>query len=439
MNISHPDHFVTWFRQVAPYIHAFRGKTFVIGLGGDIVDTDHLNDFVHDVSLLHAMGIRIVLVHGARPQVEEELRLHGLQSHSHQGIRITDAPTLEAVKGALGEVRLEIEAAFSQGLPNTPMAHAQIQVIGGNFITARPMGIIDGIDYKLTGLVRKVASDAIRKVLDINAIVLMSSLGFSPTGEAFNLSWENVACETAIALKADKLIFMTETALPVDANGEHLSELLTDDAKILLQQNYFDESFTYFMQHAIKATERGVARAHLVPILQSGSVLVELFTHDGIGLMLADDDLEMIREATSDDIGGILQLMEPLEDEGVLVKRGREIIERDIGKFSVLLHDGVIFGCAAMYAYPDAKMAEMACLIVHPSAQGTGDGERILRRIEQRAKLIGLEKLFVLTTRAQHWFIKRGFNPAPVDELPNERQAFYNWQRMSQVLVKRLG
>ena len=153
---------------------------------------------------------------------------------------------------------------------------------------------------------------------------------------------------------------------------------------------------------------------------------------------LPEETLESVREATPDDVGGLLALLRPLEQDGTLVKRDRALIEREIGNFTVIEHDGVIFGCAALYAFPESRMGEMACLAVNPSVQNRGDGERLLRRIEQRARAAGLKKLFVLTTRTMHWFLKRGFVVAPVDVLPAERKNLYNLQRRSLVLIKNL-
>ncbi|WP_255581924.1 amino-acid N-acetyltransferase [Cupriavidus sp. AU9028] len=430
--------FVDWLRAVAPYIHAFRGKTFVIAFAGELVKAGMLNALVNDVALLHAMGMQIVLVHGSRPQVEEQLALRQVESRFVEGVRITDNAALECAKEAAGELRLDIEAAFSQGLPNTPMAGAQLSVVSGNFVTARPVGIVEGTDYQHTGLVRKIDAESVRMSLQHGKIVLLSPLGFSPTGQAFNLSMEDVASATAIALKADKLIFITEVPGVMDAVGKLLPEMSMRVAVERLQNNHLPPDVAVYLQHLVKALKGGVPRAHLIPFALDGSVLLELFLHDGVGTMVADIDLESLREATLDDVGAIVQLIAPLEQDGTLVPRGRHLIERDIGNFSVIEHDGVLFGCAALYPYPREGMAEMACLTVSPEAQGTGDGERLLKRIERRARALGLDRLFVLTTRTEHWFLKRGFVRAGVDDLPEDKRKLYNWQRKSMVLMKKL-
>ncbi|ARN20821.1 amino-acid N-acetyltransferase [Piscinibacter gummiphilus] len=446
MSLVFPHTFVPWFRSVAPYIHAHRGKTFVVAIAGELVAAGKLPTFAQDLAILHAMGIKLVLVHGFRPQVEEQLALKGHVSRFSHGMRVTDPVALDCAQEAAGQMRYEIEAAFSQGLPNTPMAHSQIRVISGNFITARPVGILDGVDFQHTGLVRKIDAAGIRRAVEFGALVMVSPFGFSPTGEAFNLSMEDVAASAAIALQAEKLIYVTEVKGipldPADPDSEIDTELALADARKLLANlpNPIQPTDTaFYLQHAVKASEHGVERVHIVPYSVDGSVLMESFTHDGVGTMIVDEKLESLREATADDIGGVLQLIEPFERNGTLVKRDRTEIERDIGLYTVIEHDGVIFGCAALYPYPEARTGEMSALTVSPNVQSQGDGERILKRVEQRAKSAGLESIFVLTTQTMHWFLKRGFAQVDPDWLPDARKRKYNWDRRSQVLVKKLS
>ncbi|MBT9486127.1 MAG: amino-acid N-acetyltransferase [Rubrivivax sp.] len=445
MSLVFPHTFVPWFRSVAPHIHAYRGKTFVVALAGEAIAAGKLNTFVQDLAILHAMGIKLVLVHGFRPQVTEQLAAKGQVSRFSHGVRITDAVALDSAQEAAGQLRFEIEAAFSQGLPNTPMANATVRVVSGNFLTARPVGIVDGVDFMHSGVVRRVDGAAIRRAIDIGALVLLSPFGFSPTGEAFNLTMEDVATATAIALQADKLLFMTEIAGVredmADPESGVDTELALADARRLLAQlpaplQPTDPAF--YLQHCVKACEGGVERSHILPFAADGAVLMEVFTHDGIGTMVVDEKLESLREATPDDVGGILQLIEPFERDGTLVRRERTEIERDVANYTVIEHDGIIFGCAALYPYPEARTGEMAALTVSPQSQSQGDGERILKRVEQRAKAMGLDSIFVLTTRTMHWFIKRGFAPVDPEWLPDARKRKYNWDRRSQVLVKKI-
>ena len=445
MSLVFPHTFVPWFRAVAPYIHAYRGKTFVVALAGEAIAAGKLNTFVQDLSILHAMGIKLVLVHGFRPQVTEQLAAKGQVSRFVRGIRVTDSVALDAAQEAAGQLRFEIEAAFSQGLPNTPMANATVRVVSGNFLTARPVGIVDGTDFIHSGLVRRVDSAAIRRAIDISALVLLSPFGFSPTGEAFNLTMEDVATATAIALQADKLVFMTEMPgireTQEDPESAIDTELSLAEARKLLAAlpaPTLPTDTAFYLQHCVKACEGGVERSHILPFATDGALLLEVFTHDGVGTMVVDEKLESLREASSDDVGGILQLIEPFERDGTLVRRERTEIERDIEYYSVVEHDGIIFGCAALYPYPEAKTAEMAALTVSPLSQGQGDGERLLKRIEQRARAAGFASIFVLTTRTMHWFMRRGFTSVDPEWLPEARKRKYNWDRRSQVLVKKL-
>jgi len=441
--------FVPWFRSVAPYIHLHRGKTFVVGMAGEAIAAGKLAHIAQDLALIQSMGVKIVLVHGFRPQVNEQLLAKGHEAKYSHGMRITDSVALDCAQEAAGQLRYEIEAAFSQGLPNTPMAGSTVRVISGNFITARPVGIVDGVDFKHSGLVRKVDTVGIRRTLEFGSMVLLSPFGFSPTGEAFNLSMEEVATSVAIELQADKLIFLTEipgirieATQPASDDNPIDTELPLAAAKKLLAElpNPQDPADTaFYLQHCVKACQHGVERSHILPFSTDGALLLEIYVHDGIGTMVIDEKLESLREATIDDVGGILQLIEPFEKDGTLVKRDRTEIERDAGQYTVIEHDGVIFGCAALYPYPEAKTGEMAALTVSPHTQSQGDGERILKRIEQRARAAGLQSIFVLTTRTMHWFIKRGFKPVALEWLPEARKRKYNLSRMSQVLVKNLG
>lgn len=432
------DKFVSWFRSVAPYFHSFRGCTFVVAFGGELVDEGQFVALAHDLNLLHSAGIRLVLVHGSRPQIESQLRQRNATSNYHRGLRITDPVALDCVKEAVGLLRVEIDALLSLGLPNTPMAGAAINTVSGNFITAQPLGVHDGVDYQHTGTVRKIDAQAITGCLDANNIVIISPIGYSPTGEVFNLSTEDVAVATAVALKAQKLIFFTDEMVH-DAEGNPAPELSAQEAQQLLESNaQLTADTRLYLAHAVEAVRAGVPRAHVISRKTEGALLIELFTHEGSGCMVTADKLERIRPATIDDVGGVLQLIEPMENEGTLVRRGRELLEQEIGRFIVLEHDQRIVGCAALYPFPEAGAGELACLAIRPEYQRLGHGEKLMQAIERQARALGMAQLFLLTTRATHWFIERGYKEGSLDMLPDEKRALYNWQRRSKVLVKAL-
>lgn len=429
--------FVEWFRQSSPYIHAFRGRTFVVTFGGELVDDPGLAHFVHDVALLSSLGIRLVLIHGARPQIDRRLRESGLECRTINGLRVTDSVALAYIKEAVGAVRTQIEALLSMGVANSPMAGARIRVAGGNFVTARPVGVREGVDYQHTGEVRRIDAEAIRGRLDAGAIVLIPPLGYSPTGEIFNLTALEVATAVAIALHADKLICLTEQDTLRGTRRSTLRQLrVTEAEQLLTKTNALPPETVAHLTAAVSAGQRGVRRTHVVSRHIAGALLLELFTRDGIGTMVSADLYEGIRPATIEDVGGILELIQPLEQEGVLVRRSREQLELELRHFRVVERDGAVIACAALYPFVEEKAGELACLAVHADYQRSGRGEALLSTVEQEAKELGLVRLFVLTTRTLHWFRERGFTVASVTDLPVKKQLLYNYQRNSKVLLK---
>lgn len=439
MPLSSPEKFVNWFRSAAPYIHAFRGRTFVVAFGGEVVADGRFVGLTHDLNLLASLGVRLVLVHGARAQIDARLKQLGHRTRYARGLRVTDDVALACAKEASGRLRVEIEALLSTGLPNSPMAGSDIRVASGNFVTARPMGVVGGVDFMHTGEVRRIHAGAIQSRLEQNELVLLSPLGYSPTGEVFNLALEEVASAAAVALGADKLIFLMDAAGVTGRRGELMRELTPRRAENLLARDgSLEGGVRAYLACAVRACRQGVKRAHLISRHVDGGLLLELFTHEGIGTMVTPDSIEALRAAKIDDIGGILRLIEPLEAEGILVKRSRDLLEREIDRFVVLEHDRMTVGCAALYRFPDEKAGELACLAVHPDFRNAGAGEQLLNEIESRARREKLKRLFVLTTRAVHWFVERGFIEAGVDALPRRKQALFNYQRRSKVLIKQL-
>ncbi len=433
--------FVKWFRTAAPFIHQFGGGTFVIAFGGEVLSDGEFMQLAHDINVLVSLEVRVILVHGTRPQIEEQLEQHGVQSRYESGRRVTDDAALRCVKEANGIVRIEIEALLSNELANSPMADSDIRVSSGNFITARPVGVIKGVDFLHTGEVRKVDAEGIRRRLDDHEVVLISPVGFSPSGQIYNCTMEDIATSVAIAMKADKVIFLMETNGATDARGKFASELTVRAARDLIEQGLpWNEDVKLFMPAAVKACENGVARAHLVSRHTDGALLMELFTHHGIGTMVVPASPETIRPAVPEDFDSIVGIIEPLEQKGVLVHRDRDRLRSEIKQFFVLEletdQEKRVIGCAALYPYPDAKSAELACLAVNPFYRDGGRGERLLRYGEELARKRGYKTLFVLSTQTTQWFMERGFSEAGLEALPTEKQALYNFDRKSKIYVK---
>jgi amino-acid N-acetyltransferase len=430
--------FVKWFRAATPYIHRWGGATFVIAFGGEVLEDGEFQQLTHDINVLVSLEVRVVLVHGTRPQIEKQMREHGVEPRYVGNRRVTDARALACVKEANGIVRVEVEALLSMELANSPMWGADIRVSSGNFVTAKPVGVVGGVDFQHTGEVRKIDAEGIVRRLDDHEVVLLSPIGFSPTGDVFNCTLEDVATSTAIALQADKLIFLTETAGALDAKGRLMPELTVKQATEVAARNHLTEDVHVYLPCAVKACEHGVKRAHLISRHVDGALLIELFTHHGIGTMIVPESPETIRPATHDDMAGIQQILEPLEQQGILVRREAQELEREIDRFFVIASDSNIFGCAALHPYPEEKTAELAALAVNPFYRDGGRGERLLAYAVSRARAAGLKSLFVLSTRTTHWLLERGFVESDPERLPERRRARYNPDRRSKVFVKDL-
>ncbi|PWV58463.1 amino-acid N-acetyltransferase [Plasticicumulans acidivorans] len=429
-------------RQAVPYINALEHKTLVLLFGGEtIADAERFASLIHDIALLDSLGLKLVLVHGARPQVEAELIEIGAEIRYVNGLRVTDGVALDAVKEAVGATRILIEAMLSMGLANSPMHGARLRVASGNAVVARPLGVREGVDYQFTGEVRRIDVELIRAWHAADTIVLLSPLGYSPTGEVFNVSAREVAVAAARALNAEKLVMLTEDGGVPDRDGQLISDLAVDQVETLLHGDtaHLPDDTVEALGNAVTACRGGVKRVHLVPRRVDGSLLLELFTRDGVGTMINADRYEGARRATIDDVGGLLSLIRPLEEDGTLVRRSRELLEHEIGHFTLLERDGTIIGCAALYPFPEEGIAELACVAIHPAYRRGGRADALLTAIEARARAQGISRLFVLTTRTAHFFQERGFAPATIAELPVEKQQMYNFQRRSKVFIKRLS
>ncbi len=426
---------IRWLRNTAPYINAHRGRTFVLVLGGEVALHENFASIFHDIALLNSLGVKLVLIHGSRPQIAERLERAGLESVFHDGKRITDTAVLEHVKDAAGSLRAQIEALLSMGLPNSPMQGSRLRVCSGNFVTARPIGVVDGVDFHHTGKVRRIDVSGIQRQLEQGSIVLLSPLGYSPTGEIFSLALDDIAVHCASAIGADKLIMFGEGEGISNADGELIRQCAVGEIGRL---DIPDGEQAAQLHAARSACLAGVPRCHIISYNNDCSLLEELFTHDGSGTLVASENYEQAREANIDDVGGILELIEPLEHQGVLVKRSRELLETEIKQFRLLERDHRIIACAALYPFAEDGCGEIACIVSHPDYRGDRRGQRLLKELEREARRQGLDRVFVLTTQTAHWFIEQGFVESSRDALPGRKQSLYNLQRNSKVFFKAL-
>lgn len=440
--VTNSTQLINWFRNSAPYINAHRHKTFVLMIGGEALETDNFQYIINDIALLNSLGVKLVLVHGVRPQIQKQLEMNGHSSEFYQDVRITDDRSLELIKQAIGRVQIELQAGLSMGLVNSPMQGAAIRTVISNVVTAQPIGVKDGIDLCHAGKVRRIDVEGLRTQLSSGAIPIISPIGYSVTGEVFNLLAEEVATQVAIDLKADKLIGFCSNQGVLDEQGNVISELLPEQAQEHIDRNELlsgQASGTLrFLRAAVAACQADVTRCHLLSYHQDGALLKELFTRDGTGSQIVKESYEQIRPATIDDIGGLLQLIEPLEKQGILVKRSRELLENEIESFFIVERDGMVIGCAALYPFPDDKTGELACLVSHPKYRRAARADNLVAHVERRARQLGLESIFVLTTQSIHWFRERGFVFAEINHLPAAKKEMYNLKRNSKVLIKKI-
>lgn len=427
--------YVQWLRQASPYINAHRDKTFVVMLPGEAIEHTNFNNIIYDLVLLHSLGVRLVLVHGSRPQINNKIAEKKISPHYHRGLRVTNAEILDCVIEVVGRLRSTFEAKLSMDLASSPMQGARLRVTSGNFVTAKPIGVIDGIDFQHTGEVRRIDRKGISRQLDENNIVLISPLGYSPTGEIFNLSSEDVAMFTAIKLQADKLILYGEEKGIFDEQGQLIRELRPNETTAHIER-LAEHYQANLLKTAAESCRQGVLRSQIVSYAENGALLAELFSREGNGTLIAQEQFETIREATIEDVGGLMELIRPLEEQGILVRRSREVLEREIQQFTIIEREGMIIACAALYPIANSSAGELACLAVNHQYRQDGKGDDLLARIEMRAKQKGIETLFVLTTKTAHWFLERGFQPSGVERLPEARASLYNFQRKSKVFEK---
>ncbi|MFK8079697.1 MAG: amino-acid N-acetyltransferase [Granulosicoccus sp.] len=441
------DTVIDWFRAASPYINAHRGKTLVLALPGEWLRSDLLPTLTHDLTLLSHLGLRLVVCFGLRTQVDEALARDSFPSAIVDGRRVTDERALHAIIESAGITRNTLESRLSMGLPNTPMAGARLSVSSGNYVTAQPFGVHDGVDFQHTGSIREIHSTAITTLLDAGHLVLLPPLGYSLTGDVFNVTVNELAAEVAISLKADKLVFLVDE-LPVDEEGQmlrqasapRLEQLQTEQATGHLAgpelKSTGDSELESVIPEAVRACRSGVERVHLLHSGDRNSLLSELFTRDGSGTLVTANRWEHIRPATILDVRGIIELIEPLQANGTLINRSREQLELDIEHFVVSERDGMVVACAAMYPDELSACMEIACIATHPRYRGEGRADQLLSHLEAHARQQGFTATRVLSTRTGHWFVERGYSETAADDLPQPQRASYNRQRNSKIYQK---
>lgn len=434
--------FVRDFREAAPYIDYLRGKTLVIAISDGLLSPDKFHPIAADINLLAGLGAKPVLVYGCGRQAEALARQAGVKMPVRQGCRVIGAALLNCAKQADGILRSSIEAALSSASAHPlQRGRRRLRVVSGNFLSARPVGIIGGTDTCAAGRVRKADTEAVRAALNTGAAVLVGPLAASLSGKSFWLETEEAAQALATSLAAEKLIFLTEQDGVADNNGNLLSNLSAAQAEALLEGGLIPPQLQAAVRAAVNAVGRNVPRCQIVSGLADGGLLGELFTRNGSGTCIAQNPFTHIRAADSNDIAEIAGLIRPLEENGILLRRSRSYLETHIGDFFVLEHDRRICGCIALKTFADQpESGELACLAVAPEVREEGYGEHLLDYLLEQALAKGLKRLFALSTQTGEWFAERGFQTATLPDLPASRQAEYNDSgRRSQIFVRNIG
>ena len=448
-------HFVDMFRGSANYIASHRNTLVVYHIPGDLLEEDPnvFRDLMNDISLTWLLGMKIVIVAGCRYQIEKRIK----ERKTHMGMTVTDPESLRIVKEEAGYVRFEVERQLARALKGAKGGGMEGNVVSGNFYSSQPCGVLDGVDYMYSGFVRKLETEKIHSVHKNRDIVLLTALGFSPTGEVFNVNSEYLAAYAGGALGASKVIYFLEkdAALRHKIHGSNIPHLRVNDGRKLLALNGVrteTKGFVYLdncpyegarkdmlikMGWGMIALDAGVKRVHLVAP-ENGMLLQELYTRDGGGTMISTDLYDGILKATVQDVTAIHELITPLVEKGTLIERTKADLERHIDQYHIYTRDGLVVACGQLKIFENGY-AEIGCMVVNPAYRAKGRGDAMLGYLERLAVQAGATILFVLSTQTMEWFIERGFDLVGVNALPPSRQATYNHVRASKIYMKKVN
>lgn len=432
---------VDTIRTAFSYINRFKGHTFVIRVEGNLLDHSLFPLLIKDIVLLKKMGIRIALVPGARKRIDELLASAGIVCPTVGDVRITPPEAMPYVEMAAFDVSNRIMTLLSE---------ADCDAIIGNWVKARRLGVLDGIDYQCSGETERVKIDIVEKLLASGTVPIFPNIGWSATGKPYNISSSELAFTVASALRASKIFFITdfrgiaaddfETPPGVEITADNvISQLTAPQARSFLDLNKKHEKSSAYeiVSLAYRACQAGIERVHVIDGREDGMLLKEIFSNRGFGTMIYADPHENIRTAGHADIPDILKIMIPFMKENVLIPRRREDLEPRISDYAVYEVDGTVHGCGALHVRPD-RTGEIAGIAVDRIYANYGIGKKLVKYLLEKAESLGLEKVFLLTTHTADWFTDLGFVQGGIDDLPLEKKAAYNKSRNSLVLIYHL-
>ncbi|MDR1126814.1 MAG: amino-acid N-acetyltransferase [Treponema sp.] len=431
---------VELIREAFHYQSRFDGSTVVFKIDCPVAEDPRFPSLVRDIALLSKTGFHVIIVAGAKERIDAVLRKYDVASNYHGRIRITPAATLPFVE----------MAAFHAATRFMTLSASRVDAVIGNFVRARGLGVIGGVDMGHTGFVEKVLVDSLERTLRQGMIPILPCIGWSPAGKTYNVASDDITLAVSAALGAIKLFIISVDgglksgvyALPphveraeVDETGR-IIRLTPQEAEFILTANRDrpDDKPLLDLNLALKASKAGVERVHLIDGREDGAILRELFSNMGAGTMIYTDEYESIRKLKNSDIADVLRLMEPLMQTGVLIRRTPEQIQEKKDDYVVIEIDGTVRACAALHEWGE-RQAEIAALATDPTFTTLGLGRRIVRFLLERAKQNDVRRVFVLTTHTHDWFETLGFTSATVESLPPCRRRLYDQNRKSKVFA----
>ena len=435
MDSSQMREHVDLIREVFSYNRRFQDALFVLKIDSPIIDHPYFSLLVKDLALLHQNGIKIIIIPGAHDRINEILTQYKIPYDSARGVRISSEESINFIKMAAFDVCNKVMTLLSGN---------GIYSVIGNWVKARALGVVDGVDFKHTGQVERIRTEAVNTLLNEGHIPIFPCIGWNSNGDPYNVSSDELARVIAQSMQASKLFFLSaedvltnqSCTIPDDVSlsqDGRLSKLSLSQAEHFIKLNE-NNPLSDKIHCAIAACQEGVDRVHILDGRIEGAVLKEIFSNLGIGTMVYSNIYERIRPMKRRDISSVLSLMKPFVDNGILIPRSREQLEEKLDDYVVYAMDGILHGCAALHRYGNQK-AEIAGLAVDNQFVHLKIGKKIVFYLLEKGKEAGLNEIFVLTTKTSDWFLNMGFVPAGLEALPEEKRLQYNRNRNSRILV----
>jgi amino-acid N-acetyltransferase len=431
---------VDLIREVFYYQNRFDGKTIVLKIDYPILNAPHFPQLLKDLAMLRATGIEIVLIPGAGEWIDQVLKEYDIESEYVDGVRIATQESIPFIRMAAFDVANRLM---------TLLTAFQANAVIGNFTRARGVGVVDGVDFQNSGRVEKILKEPLQQILDQGMIPIFPCIGWNAAGKPYNLSSDDIALAVAEALQAEKLFFVTDSdgfmetrfKLPsglVKNSDGRVARLSLEEAQEVLNLNAGNpDPDLKYLELALAACRKGTERAHVVDGRMEGAILREIFSNLGVGTMVYGNDYESIRPMKADDIGDVLRLMQPLMNEGILIKRSEDDLMARHGDFVVYSIDDVVHACGSLHDYGEGQ-GEIAAIATNPVYGHLSMGRKIVFYLIEKAAKLGMTRVFALTTRTVDWFEQLGFVEADLESLPARKRDTYNHARKSRIFALEL-